>query len=114
MAEKKLEKAPGKAPEQAPAFDVTCPECGGVLRIDVSSRAVISHTPAPRKRTFESFETAARAMRESEERKESLFRQAVDAEKNKDDVMEKRFAEGLRRARESPTTERPLRDFDLD
>ncbi len=96
------------------AFDVTCPDCGGVLRIDGDTHAVLSHTPAPRKRTFEDFETAARAMREGDERKESLFRQAVDAEKNKEDVMEKRFAEALRKAKESPASERPLRDFDLD
>ena len=95
-------------------FDLTCPECGGMLRIDAATRAVIAHTPAPRKRTFEDFETAARAMRKGEERKESLFRQAVDAEKNKEDVMEKRFAEALRKAKESPAGERPLRDFDLD
>ena len=96
------------------AFDLTCPECGGMLRIDPESRSVIAHTPAPRKRTFDDFETAARAMREGDERKESLFRQAVDAEKNKEDVMAKRFAEALRKAKESPADERPVRDFDLD
>ncbi len=101
-------------PVSSEPFDVTCPECGGVLRIDAASRAVIAHVPAPRKRTFEDFETAARAMREGDERKESLFRQAVDAEKNKEDVMEKRFAEALRKAKESPASERPLREFDLD
>jgi hypothetical protein len=95
-------------------FDVTCPDCGGMLRIDPATRAVIAHTSAPRKRTFDDFETAARAMREGEERKESLFRQAVDAEKNKEDVMAKRFAEAVRKAKESPTDERPFRDFDLD
>ena len=100
--------------KQTAPFDVTCPDCGGVLRIDPDTHAVLSHTPAPRKRTFEDFETAARAMREGDERKESLFRQAIDAEKNKEDVMEKRFAEALRKAKESPASERPLRDFDLD
>jgi hypothetical protein len=95
-------------------FDVTCPDCGAVLKIDVASRAIVSHTPAPRKRTFEDFETAAKAMREQEERKESLFRQAVDAEKNKEELMAKRFAEAFRKAKETPDTERPLREFDLD
>ncbi len=95
-------------------FDVTCPECGGVLRVDPATRAVISHTPAPRKRTFDDFESAAKAMREGEGRKESLFKQALDAEKNKEDVMNKRFAEALRKAKDSPASERPLRDFDLD
>ena len=38
-----------------------------MIRIDASSGAVISHTPAPRKRTFEDLETAARAMREQDD-----------------------------------------------
>ncbi len=100
--------------EKQEPFDISCPECGGSLRIDPATRAVIAHTPAPRKRTFEDFETAARAMREGEGRKESLFREAVNAEKNKDDLMSKRFAEAVRKAKESPASERPLRDFDLD
>ena len=100
--------------ERDSAFDITCPECGGSLRIDSQTRAVIAHTPAPRKRMFEDFETAARAMREGDQRKESLFRQAVDEERNKEDLMAKRFAEALRKAKESPASERPLRDCALD
>jgi hypothetical protein len=96
------------------SFEVTCPECGGMLKIDPATRAVIAHTPAPVKRKFEDFETAARALREQNERTQSVFRQAVDAEKNKNDVMDKRFAEALRKARESPASERPLREFDLE
>ncbi len=78
------------------------------------TRAVISHTPAPRKRTFEDFETAARAMREQDERKESIFRQSVEAERNKEDLFNKRFAEAVKKAKETPTTGKPLREFDLD
>ena len=96
------------------SFEVTCPDCGAMLKIDAATRTVIAHTPAPRKKTFEDFEAATRALREQEERKESLFRQAVDAEKNKEDVMAKKFAEALRKAKETPDTGRPLRDFDLD
>ena len=43
-----------------------------------------------------------------------LFRQSVEAEKNKDDVLARKFEEALRRAKESPDTGRPIRDFDLD
>lgn len=95
-------------------FDVTCPECGGIMKIDPSSRAIVAHTPAPRKKMFEDFSEAARALRESDERRESLFRQSVNAERNKDDVMAKKFAEAVKKAKESPLIERPLRDFDLD
>jgi hypothetical protein len=95
-------------------FEVTCPDCGGQLKIDPATRSVIAHTSAPRKKTFEDFESAARAMRDQDERKESLFRQSVDAEKNKDDIMAKKFAEALRKAKDAPQEGKPLRDFDLD
>ena len=85
-----------------------------MLRIDADTGALISHTPAPRKRTFEDLATAAQAMREQDERKESIFRQSVDAEKNKQELLDKRFAEALRKAKESPDEGKPLRDFDLD
>lgn len=96
------------------AFEVTCPDCGAILRIDPETRAVVSHTSAPRKRMFEDFETAARAMHEHDERKESIFRQSVEAEKNKQQLFDKRFEEALRKAKESPDEGKPLRDFDLD
>jgi hypothetical protein len=95
-------------------FDVTCPDCGAILRIDPETRAVLSHKPAPRKRTFEDFEAAAKAMREQDERKEDIFRQSVEAEKNKQQLLDKRFEEGLRKAKETPDEGRPLREFDLD
>jgi len=95
-------------------FDIACPDCGAMLKIDATTRAVIAHTPAPRKRTFEDFDQATRALREAEERKESLFRQSVEAEKNKEDLFNKRFAEAVKKAQETPDTGKPLREFDLD
>jgi hypothetical protein len=94
-------------------FEITCPDCAAVIKVDVDSGLVVSHTPAPRKRMFEDLETAAKAMREQDERKESIFRQSVDAEKNKAELLEKKFAEALRKAKDAPEG-KPLRDFDLD
>ena len=53
-------------------------------------------------------------MREQDQRKESIFRQSVEAERNRGDVLEKKFAEALKRAKETPDTGKPLREFDLD
>ena len=97
----------------AKIFEVACPDCGAMLKIDGATGLVVSHTPAPRKRMFEDLETAAQAMRDQEERKESIFRQSVDAERNKADLLEKKFAEALRKAKDAPEG-KPLRDFDLD
>lgn len=95
-------------------FTITCPDCSGQITVDPVTRAVIGHTAAPRKKTFEDFGQAARALKDSDARRESIFAQSVQAEKNKDDLMAKRFAEAVKKAKESPLTGKPLRDFDLD
>lgn len=95
-------------------FEVSCPDCGGVLKVDPVTRSVIAHTSAPRKKTFEDLGAAARAVKEQEARRDSLFAQSVQAEKNRDDVLDKKFAEALKKAKETPLAGKPLRDFDLD
>ncbi len=95
-------------------FEVTCPDCGNMLKIDPATRSVIAHTSAPKKRTFEDLGSAARALKDQEARRDSLFAQSVEAEKHRDDLLDKRFAEALKKAKETPLTEKPLRDFDLD
>ncbi|MGI9101760.1 MAG: hypothetical protein ACR2IF_04875 [Terriglobales bacterium] len=97
----------------ASAFDVTCPCCGAVLKVDSATQAVIAHTAPVRPKMFADFEEAARAMKDQESRKESLFQQSVQAEKNKADLLEKKFQEAMKRAKEAPDTPR-IRDFDLD
>jgi hypothetical protein len=94
-------------------FEVACPDCGAMLRIDAETGLLVSHTSAPRKRMFEDLETAAKAMRDQDERKESIFKQSVEAERNKEDLFEKKFAEALRKAKDAPEG-KPLREFDLD
>ena len=96
-----------------PAFEVTCPCCTAVLKVDPATRAVISHTTPVKPKTFADFEEAARALKEQDGRRESMFRQAVDAEKNKADLLEKKFQEAVKKAKETPDTPR-IRDFDLD
>jgi ribulose kinase len=101
-------------PAQSNAFEVTCPCCNAVLKVDPGAQAVIAHTAAATPKMFADFEDAARAMREQNSRKESVFRQAVEAQKNSADLLEKKFQEAVKRAKESPDTGKPIRDFDLD
>src|ERR1700709_2823940 len=96
------------------SFEITRPDYGAMLKVDPVTRAVIAHTPAPRKKMFEDFGEAAKALRESDQRRDSLFRQSVDAQKNSGDVLAKKFAEAVKKAKETPDTGKPLREFDLD
>jgi hypothetical protein len=95
-------------------FEITCPCCSAMLKVDPDTKAVISHTAAVKPKTFADFESAAKAMREQEGRKEAIFRQAVDAEKNKAELMDKKFQEAVKKAKETPDEPRRIRDFDLD
>ena len=96
------------------AFDVTCPCCGAVLKVDSESEGVISHTAPVKPKTFNDIEEAARAMKEQDSRRDSIFRQSVEAQKHASDLLEKKFQEAVRKAKESPDTGKPIRDFDLD
>lgn len=96
------------------SFDVTCPCCGAVLKIDAATRAVISHVAPVKPKTFQDMEEAARAMKEQDSRRESIFRQSVEAQKHASDLLEKKFQEALKKAKETPDTGKPIRDFDLD
>ena len=99
---------------QDEVFEVMCPDCGAMMKIDPVTCSIIAHTPAPRKKTFEDFGDAARALKEADARRDSIFAQSVAAQKNKDDVLAKKFAEAVKKAKESPVTERPFREFDLE
>ncbi len=100
-------------PKAAAAFEITCPCCTAVLKVDPATRAVISHTAPIKPKTFADLDEAARALKDQDSRRESIFRQAVDAEKNKADLLEKKFQEAMKKAKETPDTPQ-IRDFDLD
>jgi molecular chaperone DnaK (HSP70) len=97
-----------------PNFEVACPCCGALLKIDTATQSVIAHTPAVKPRTFNDMEEAARAMKEQDTRRESIFRQSVEAQKHASELLEKKFQEALKKAKETPDTGKPIRDFDLD
>jgi len=40
-------------------FEVACPCCGALLKIDIATRAVIAHTPKAVPKTFDDIEAAA-------------------------------------------------------
>ena len=100
-------------PKRNDAFEVSCPHCHASIKVDSETRAVISHTPPVTPKTFADMEAAARAMREQDERRESIFRQSVEAQKHSADLLEKKFQEALKKAKEAPDTPR-IRDLDLD
>lgn len=94
-------------------FEIPCPCCGATLVIDANLKRLVRHDAPPREGARPELSEAQRILAQEAERRESLFRQSVEAEKTRGDALSKRFEEALRQAREEPVS-KPRRDFDLD
>ena len=99
-----------KQPSQT--FEVDCPCCQAKLTIDRVLGAVLSHTTPVRPPSVDLDDTA-RHLREHNDSVEAKFRASVEAERNKEDLLARKFAENLKKAKDAPL-EKPIRDFDLD
>jgi len=84
------------------------------LKVDPENQGVIAHTAVVKPKTFHDIEEAARSMKEQDNRRDSIFRQSVEAQKHASELLEKKFQEAVKKAKETPDTGRPIRDFDLD
>ena len=95
-------------------FDVECPCCQAVLKIDPETRAVIAHTVPVKPLPIEDLAAEVQKLKGEGARREQLFQKSFEAEKSHGKVLEKKFDELFKRAKENPDLEPPLRDIDLD
>lgn len=100
--------------KKSPLVEIACPCCHALLKIDPQLSAVIAHEPPPKAASDVDLDDTARMLREQETRREDKFRKSVEAEKNKEDLFDRLFEENLKKAKEAPAGEKPIRDFDLD
>jgi hypothetical protein len=96
----------------ADTFELNCPCCQAKLTVDRALGVVLAHV-APVRPPSVDLDDTARHLREHEDSVEAKFRASVEAERTKEDVLARKFAEGLRKAKDAPV-EKPIRDFDLD
>ena len=94
------------------SFIVECPCCQAKLTIDPEVRAVIAHQAPPPKREAKDLGSAFDILRAKSSEREERFRQAAQAERQKGTVLDRKFQEGLKKAKDSPDP--PRRPFDLD
>jgi hypothetical protein len=94
------------------SFVVTCPCCQAKLTIDGELAAVIAHELPPPKRTADNLGAAFDALRKQPAAREERFQRELEAEKQKGKVLDRKFQEGLKKAKDSPDP--PPRPFDYD
>jgi hypothetical protein len=100
------------AKHSSETFEVDCPCCSAKLIVDRELGVVLSHTAPVRSPSIDLDDTA-RLLRDHDDSVEAKFRASVEAERNKEDILARKFAENLKKAKDAPL-EKPIRDFDLD
>ncbi len=94
------------------SFTVTCPCCQALLTIDRDAEVVV-HSEARVQKEKTSFEERLKILNDEKRLAEEKFKESVRAEESKKDVLEKKFQDLYKKAKEGP--QGPFkRDIDLD
>src|SRR5258708_24404789 len=94
-------------------FEVTCPCCHSALKIDGQLRAVISHEEPVKPPAIEDLAAAVAKLKGEPGRREEAFQKSFAAEKNHGNVLNRKFDELLKQAKENPDFGKKPRDIDL-
>lgn len=98
---------------ESTTIQVACPCCGATLTIDPALPAVLDHKLPPKPQIIAQMKDAAKLVKEEAARRDEKYQQIAEAEKNKGKVLDRKFQELLKKAKEEPIT-KPLKDIDLD
>jgi hypothetical protein len=100
------------AKQSAPHIEVTCPCCQSRLTVDTQLAVVLAHVAPAKAAPDVDISDSARILADQAQRREDKFRDSWNAEQQKDDVLDRKFEEALKKAKEQPIS-KPVRDFDL-
>ena len=92
---------------------VTCPCCEVLLTIDPMLGAVLDHKLPAKPQVTVQLKDAVTFVKEEASRRDEKYQKIAEAEKNKSKVLEAKFQELFKKAKEEPIT-KPLKDIDLD
>ncbi|MGH7825795.1 MAG: hypothetical protein ACREQ7_11555 [Candidatus Binatia bacterium] len=94
-------------------IQIACPCCSATLTIDPTLSAVLDHKLPAKPQLIAELKDAAKMVKDEATRRDEKYQQIAEAEKNKSKVLEAKFQELLKKAKEEPIT-KPLKDIDLD
>jgi hypothetical protein len=100
--------------DMSDVFEIQCPCCQSVLKVDPETKTVLSHREIPKKPIIEDLAAAVQGLKGEAERRSDIFAKSFDAHLNSAKTREKRFEELLKEAKESPDEAPPKRAFDFD
>jgi uncharacterized protein YbaR (Trm112 family) len=96
---------------------ILCPECKSELVVDATTGEVLLHEKPRAAGPTTSFEERLQALDQQKQKAEELFSKEVHALKDKERLMEERFQEALKKAKEKADKgedqDKPIKDIDL-
>ncbi len=95
-------------------FEVKCPCCEAVLRIDTEMQLVTQHQAVEKKPLIEDLQSAVAQLKGEAARRNDAFEKSFASHVSGDKLRDKKFEELLRQAKEKPDQAPPKRPFDLD
>ncbi len=98
---------------ESTTIQVTCPCCDAILTIDPALSAVLDHKMPVKPHMAVNLKDAVNQVKGEAGRRNEKYQQLAEAEKNKSKVLEAKFQELFKKAKEEPL-EKPLKDIDLD
>jgi hypothetical protein len=99
--------------ENTTTIQVICPCCDATLTIDPNLAAVLDHKIPVRPQMAVDLKDAAQMVKDEAARRDEKYKQIAEAEKNRSKVLEAKFQELFKKAKDEPIT-KPLKDIDLD
>jgi len=94
--------------------EVRCPCCEATLQIDAELKAVISYEEHEKPRAIEDLAAAVQKLKGEEARRGEAFEKSFEAHKSQKQVLERKFDELLKQAKDKPDAPPPKRPFDYD
>jgi hypothetical protein len=95
-------------------FKLRCPCCGAALEIDAEAQTLLTHQAPKREMVPADLREAVKKLKSEESTRDERFQKQVQAEREHERTLEKRFDGLLKKARSEGPPARTLRDIDLD
>ncbi len=95
-------------------FEVPCPCCQSILKIDPVTKSVISHKALEKPRAIEDLAAEVEKLKGASGRREQVFQKQMEAERGQSTLLSRKFDELLKDVKQSADKTPPKRAFDLD
>lgn len=96
------------------AFEVDCPCCGATLKVDPEVKAVLSHREKPKPKTLEDLTAGVAKLKQEQAAREDAFNKSFQQMKSSKDVLNRKFDELLKKAKEDDPTAPPPKPLGLE